>query len=291
MALAEPYVAPPITRGRWLKTRTRNAFAGTPVGAWIAFGAFGLIVVVTITARRVAPYAPNLPVGTPFGAPSLAHLLGTDEVGRDVLSRVLVGMTSSWWGAMAVIASGVLIGGMIGLIAGSVGGVVDNLLMRFTDLFLALPGAVLAVTVVSALGASYDHTLFAVAIVWWPLYARIVRGEITRLKASPHIEAARVAGAARWRIATRHLLPGAVPPTLVAATLDVGALILTVASLSFLGLGAPLPAPELGSMSEHGLSYIFVAWWIAVFPAVGVAVLVLVANFAGDALRDRLRDR
>ena len=291
MGLAEPYVAPPVTRGRWLKSRTHNAFAGTPVGAWIAFGAFGLIVVVTIVARRVAPFSPNLPVGLPFGAPSLTHLLGTDEVGRDVLSRVLVGMTSSWWGAMAVIASGVVIGGLIGLVAGSAGGVVDNLLMRFTDLFLALPGAVLAVTVVSALGPSYDHTLIAVAIVWWPLYARIVRGEVTRLKASPHIEAARVATTARWRIATRHLLPGAVPPTLVAATLDVGALILTIASLSFLGLGAPLPAPELGSMSEHGLSYIFVAWWIAVLPAVGVAVLVLVANFAGDALRDRLRDR
>jgi peptide/nickel transport system permease protein len=150
---------------------------------------------------------------------------------------------------------------------------------------------VLAVAVVAAIGPSYQHTLFAISIVWWPLYARIVRGEVTRLRASPHIEAARVAGAGRVRIALRHLLPGAVPPTIVAATLDVGALVLMVAGLSFLGLGAPAPAPELGSMSEHGLTYLFDAWWVPVMPAMGVAVLVIIANFAGDALRDRIRDR
>jgi peptide/nickel transport system permease protein len=290
MAIAEPYIAPSPVRRR-IRTRSRNAFAGTSVGAYVAFAAVLGVVVLTLFSHRLAPYSPNLPVGLPLSAPSAAHWLGTDEVGRDMFSRVLVGMTSSWWGAMAVITSGVLIGGTIGLIAGATGGIVDNVLMRITDMFLALPGAVLAVAVVASLGASYVHTLFAVAIVWWPLYARIVRGEVTRLRASPHIEAARVAGAGRVRLATRHLLPGAVPPTLVAATLDVGALILTIAGLSFLGLGAPAPAPELGSMSEQGLTYVFDAWWIPVLPAVGVAVLVVVANFGGDALRDRIRDR
>jgi peptide/nickel transport system permease protein len=185
----------------------------------------------------------------------------------------------------------VLIGGIIGLVAGAVGGWVDSVLMRVTDLFLALPGAVLAVAVAAALGVSYLHTLIAVAVVWWPLYARIVRGEITRLRASPHIEAARVAGSSTVRIALRDLMPGAVPPTIVAATQDVGALILTLAGLSFLGLGAPAPAPELGSMSQQGLTYLFDAWWIPVLPAVAVAVLVLVANFAGDAVRDLFTDR
>jgi peptide/nickel transport system permease protein len=184
-----------------------------------------------------------------------------------------------------------VIGGLVGLVAGTTGGAVDGLLMRITDIFLALPGAILAVAVVAALGPSYTHTLVAVAIVWWPLYARIVRGEVTRLRAAPHIEAARVADTSRVRIAVRHLMPGAVPPTLVAATLDVGALVLTVAALSFLGLGAPAPAPELGSMSQKGLTYMFSAWWIPVLPAVGVALLVVVANFAGDAFRDRIKDR
>jgi peptide/nickel transport system permease protein len=289
MAVAEPYLAPPLPRR--LRARTRNAFAGTPVGAYIAFAALLAIVVVTLLAHRLAPYSPNLPVGDPLAKPGAAHLLGTDEVGRDMFSRVLIGLSSSWWGAMVVIASGVIGGGLVGLIAGAAGGIIDSLLMRLTDVFLALPGAVLAVTVVAAIGPSYQHTLIAISIVWWPLYARIVRGEVTRLRASPHIEAARVAGTGRARIAFRHLLPGAVPPTLVAATLDVGALVLMVAGLSFLGLGAPAPAPELGSMSEHGLTYLFAAWWVPVVPAMGVAVLVVVANFAGDALRDRIRDR
>jgi peptide/nickel transport system permease protein len=257
----------------------------------VAFAALLAIVLVTLFAHRLAPYNPNLPVGDPLAKPGSHHLLGTDEVGRDMFSRVLIGLGSSWWGAMVVIASGVLGGGLVGLIAGAAGGIVDSFLMRVTDVFLALPGAVLAVTVVAAIGPSYQHTLLAISIVWWPLYARIVRGEVTRLRASPHIEAARVAGTGRARIALRHLMPGAVPPTLVAATLDVGALVLVVSGLSFLGLGAPAPAPELGSMSEHGLTYLFAAWWIPVVPAVGVALLVVVANFAGDAIRDRIRDR
>jgi peptide/nickel transport system permease protein len=289
MAVAEPYLASPLRRR--LFVRPANAFAGTSVGAYISFAAVLVVVLLTLFARHIAPFSPNLPVGDPLAAPGAAHLLGTDEVGRDILSRILVGMASSWWGAMVVIASGVVFGGLVGLVAGAAGGYVDGFLMRFTDVFLALPGAVLAIAVVSAIGPSYSHTLLAVSIVWWPLYARIVRGEVTRLRASPHIEAARVAGAGRLRMATRHLLPGAVPPTIVAATLDVGALVLVVAGLSFLGLGAPAPAPELGSMSEHGLTYVFDAWWIPVLPAVAVAVLVVVANFAGDAVRDRIRDR
>jgi peptide/nickel transport system permease protein len=289
MAVAEPYIAPPLIPR--LRSRSRNAFAGTPVGAYISFGAVLLIVIITLLAHRLAPFNPNLPVGETLASPSAAHWMGTDEVGRDIFSRVLIGMSSSWWGAMIVIASGVLGGGLVGLVAGATGGVIDGILMRVTDLFLSLPGAVLAVAVVAAIGPSYQHTLFAISIVWWPLYARIVRGEITRLRASPHLEAARVAGTNHLRIALRHLLPGAVPPTIVAATLDVGALILVVAGLSFLGLGAPAPAPELGSMSEHGLTYLFAAWWLPILPAVAVAILVIAANFAGDAVRDRIRDR
>jgi peptide/nickel transport system permease protein len=289
MAVAEPYAAPPP--GRRFRARVPALYGKIPGSSYLAFGALGLITVVTLFSSVLAPYGPDLPVALPLSAPSGSDWFGTDEVGRDIFSRVLVGMTSSWWGAIAVICSAVLIGGIIGLVAGTAGGWVDSVLMRITDLFLALPGAILAVAVAAALGVSYLHTLLAVAIVWWPLYARIVRGEITRLRASPHIEAARVAGSSWTRIALRDLMPGAVPPTIIAATQDVGALILTLAGLSFIGLGAPAPAAELGSMSEQGLTYLFDAWWLPVLPAASIAVLVLVANFAGDAVRDLFTDR
>ena len=144
---------------------------------------------------------------------------------------------------------------------------------------------------VAALGPSLQHLLIAVAIVWWPFYARIVRGEVRALAARPHLEAARLAGAGRFRLAFRHLLPGAVPSVIVTASLDVGALILTLASLSFLGLGAPAPTPELGAMSFRGLDYLFEYWWVPIMPALAVMLLTVVANLAGDGIRDLLGDR
>jgi peptide/nickel transport system permease protein len=185
----------------------------------------------------------------------------------------------------------VVFGGVIGLIAGAFGGIVDSVLMRITDVFLSLPGPILAIAVVAALGPSFIHTLIGVSIVWWPLYTRIVRAEVRKLRASPHMEAARIAGAGWWRQLTRHLLPGAVPVTIVTASLDISALVLLLSGLSFLGLGAPQPAPELGAMSAQGMTHIFSAWWIPIFPAVAVGLIAIVSNFAGDALRDRIRDR
>jgi peptide/nickel transport system permease protein len=256
-----------------------------------AFGGLAMMFVVALVAGHIAPYDPLTVVGQPMAAPSGANLFGTDTVGRDIFSRVLVGMQSSWWGALAVGAFSVVFGGLVGLVAGACGGWVDAVLMRLTDAFLALPGPILALAVVASIGRSYAHTLIGVAIVWWPLYTRIVRAEVRKLRASPHMEAARVGGIGRWRLMYRHLLPGAIPSTIVTASLDIAALVLIVAALSFLGLGAPQPAPELGSMSAQGVTYIFSAWWIPIMPAVGVAVIAVVANFAGDAIRDRIRDR
>jgi peptide/nickel transport system permease protein len=163
--------------------------------------------------------------------------------------------------------------------------------MRTTDVFLALPSPILAIAVVAALGPSLPHTLMAVAIVWWPFYARIVRGEVKALAARPHVEAARLAGVSRARVAFRHLLPGAIPAILVTASLDVGNLIITLAALSFLGLGAPAPAPELGAMSARGLTYLLQQWWVPVMPGLAVLFLALSSNLAGDALRDLMGDR
>ncbi|MGV9675490.1 oligopeptide/dipeptide ABC transporter ATP-binding protein [Nocardia sp. NPDC003482] len=260
-------------------------------GEVITVGVLAALILVMLAASWIAPYDPQLPVGHPVSPPGAAHWLGTDEIGRDILSRVLIGMRSSWWGALCVIASGVVLGGTVGLVAGTVGGIVDRILMRITDLFIALPAPLLAIAVVAAIGPSYAHTLAAVALVWWPLYARVVRGEVTRLRALPHIDAARMSGAGSLRLGWLHLLPGAWPPTIVAASLDVGALILMLSGLSFVGLGAPAPAPELGAMCARGLAYLLDSWWIPIMPAIGLFVLATIANLTGDVLRDRLTDR
>ncbi|MHB8532544.1 MAG: ABC transporter permease, partial [Solirubrobacteraceae bacterium] len=172
------------------------------------------------------------------------------------------------------------------LVAGIACGIVDSILMRLTDLFLALPGPLLVLAIVGALGPSLEHTLIGVAIVWWPWYARVVRGQARATMALPHVEAARLAGLSRLRVAFVHVLPSAFGPVIVTASLDVGNVILLLASLSFLGLGSPDPASELGSMTARGLTYLFTNWNVAVLPAAAVFVLVFVANFAGDAIRD-----
>lgn len=256
-------------------------------GSRVALGAAVLIFVVAVAAPLLAPHDPSAPVGPELSGPSAHYLLGTDEVGRDILSRVLFGLRSTWFASLAVVGSGVIIGALVGLVAGMSGGILDTLLMRTTDAFLALPAPLLAIAVVSALGPSLRNSLLALAIVWWPLYARIVRGEVRALLTRPFYEAARLGGISRVRRAVRHLLPGAVAPVLVAASLDLGLVILALASLSFLGLGSPDPAPELGAMVARGLPYLLENWWVPVMPACAVFLIALVANMAGDALRDR----
>jgi peptide/nickel transport system permease protein len=259
---------------------------------WIGFSLVIVVTIVAVAVPLLAPHDPLIPVGMPLQAPGKnGFLLGTDSVGRDILSRVLYGARSSWFAALVVVAVGLAFGGMVGLIAGTMGGSVDSLLMRITDGFLSLPAPVLAIAVVAAMGPSFIHTLIAVSIVWWPFYARLVRGDVARLAARPHVEAAKLAGVSTFRLAGRHLLPGAVPNALVAASLDIGTLILTLAALSFLGLGQSAPAPELGADSARNLSYFLQQWWIPVMPGLGVLVLALVGNVSGDCLRNLMKTR
>jgi peptide/nickel transport system permease protein len=252
----------------------------------VALVGFVLITLALLVVPLFIPHATTRAVATPLQHPSGSYPLGIDEQGRDVLSRVLAGMRTSWFSGFGVIGSGIAIGGLIGLLAGMAGGWVDGLLMRITDVFLALPGPLLVLAVVSALGASLLHTLLAVMVVWWPFYARIVRSEVRAIMTRQHVEAARMGGAGWFRVARRHVIPGAYGSVLVTASLDVSALLITLSGLSFLGLGSPPPAPELGSMSARGMTYLFTGWWIPVFPAVAVFVLAFVANLAGDAVRD-----
>jgi len=285
VAVAEPV---PLDTHRLSRGRSRATSARLPRRLNIAAASLlAVVTVVALLAPLLSPHDPLFPTGQPLLAPGHGgFLLGSDSIGRDVLSRVLYGLRASWFAALAVVASGVLIGGLVGLLAGAAGGWIDNLLMRITDGFLALPAPVLAIAVVAALGPGFTHTLVAVSIVWWPLYARIVRGEIRKLAARPHVEAARLAGTGRVRIALRHLLPGAVPATVVTASLDIGNLVLTLAGLSFLGLGQSAPAPELGADSARNLTFLLQQWWIPVMPGLAVALLAFVGNIAGDGVRN-----
>ncbi|WP_456824549.1 ABC transporter permease [Cellulomonas sp. P5_E12] len=252
----------------------------------------GIVTLVALFARVLAPYNPVQPVGAlnlpPF---SPDHLLGTDSIGRDLFSRTLVGMQVSWFSALAIVASGLIIGGIVGVVAGSRGGWLDDLLMRVTDLFLALPGALVAIAIVAAMGPGLRNTLVAVAIVWWPYYARIIRGEVKALAARPHVEAARLSGVGEIRLVGRHLLPGVVPTAVVTASLDVGNVILLLAGLSFLSLGQQAPAPELGADTARAMQQMLSHWWVPGVPALAVLFLTLVANLGGDAVRTLLPAR
>jgi peptide/nickel transport system permease protein len=278
--------APMVTSGRLRPISLGGARLARPI-AWALVGLLGLVTVVAVFARQLAPHNPIQPVG-PLNLPPLSpgFLLGTDGIGRDLLSRTLIGIQVSWLSALIVVASGLLIGGTIGLIAGATGGWIDAILMRITDLFLALPGALVAIAIVAALGSGLLNTLIGVALVWWPYYARIVRGETKALAARPHVEAARLAGAGWPRILTRHLLPGVVPTAVVTASLDVGNVVLLLAALSFLGLGQQAPTPELGADTARALSQLLSQWWVPGIPGLAVLLLSLVANLGGDAIRN-----
>lgn len=269
---------------RRLSSRTRSEKT--------AVGILGLITLVAALAPVLAPANPVVPVSQPFVHPfSGGFILGTDSVGRDELSRVLFGIRASWFSAIVVIASGIVVGGLVGMVAGVKGGKIDTFLMRITDGFLAFPGPVLAIAVVASLGASLFHTLLAVSIVWWPFYARIVRGESRAIMSRPHIEAAKTFGVKGLPLALRHVMPGVVPAVIVTASLDIGNLIITLSGLSFLGLGAPAPSPELGAMAARNLQYLLQQWWVCVMPALAIMVLALVGNFAGDSLRNIFESR
>lgn len=251
--------------------------------------ALGLITLVALLAPHLTPYDPQLRVADPFLPPSPAHLFGTDEIGRDLFSRVVIGVRLTWLPGLAIILAGLSVGTLIGLVAGAVGGWIDTGLQRFTELFLVLPSTLIALSVVAALGPGLGNTMLAVALFWWPWYARIARTEIRAVAARPHAEAARLAGVSGPRLLFRYLLPAAVPSLLVTATLDVGNVVLMLSLFSFLGLGAPAPAPELGAMTASTVSSLTVYWWLPIIPAVVIFVLCLAANLAGDGVRSALR--
>ena len=218
--------------------------------------------------------------------PSPKHLFGTDDYGRDLFSMVIYGSRTSFRICVIVVSISTLIGIILGGIAGYFGGILDEILMRITDVFLAIPYLILAMAIAAALGRSIDHIMEAMIIVWWPTYARIMRGQVISIREQQYVEAARSVGASNTRILFRHIFPNSFAPLLVEITLDLGAVLLVAAGLSFIGLGASPGTAEWGLMISSGRTYMFQAWWYVTFPGLAILLVVLGFNLLGDGLRD-----
>jgi peptide/nickel transport system permease protein len=261
-------------------------------GATLGGVLLAALVLVALVGPLVTPYPPLKP--SPADAmepPSLAHPLGTDEIGRDTLSRIVAGAGLSLQVGLVASAVSVALGTTLGLVAGYRGGWTEAAIMRAVDVMLAMPGMLFAITIVAALGPSLVNVMLAVGLAGVPRFTRLIRGCVLSAKQNVYVDAARALGCGGARIVVRHILPNVVAPALVLATLNVGAAILTAASLSFLGLGAQPPTPEWGLMLVKGRDYLRTAWWLSTFPGLAIMTTVLAVNMLGDGLRDVLDPR
>lgn len=220
--------------------------------------------------------------------PSSVHLFGTDELGRDIFKRVLIGTSISLKTAVLAVGAAILIGVPIGAVAGYFGGFTDEFLMRFTDIFLGFPPLLLAIVIAAFLGPSLNNATLAIAVSWWPWYTRIVRGQAVSLKERQFVKAAQAMGTPSGSIILKHIIPNCIAPIIVQASMDIGGVILTIASLSFLGLGAQAPTPEWGLMVSTSRNYFLNAWWYSIFPGLAIFFTVLIFNLLGDGLREIL---
>jgi len=253
---------------------------------------FVVFVFLAVFAPYVSPYDPivqSLPER--LQPPSVTHLFGTDELGRDLFSRVLWGARISLWMGIMVIAISVSVGTVVGVLAGYLGGRFDELFMRITDMFLAFPMLILAMAIAAALGNSLENTMLAISITSWPRYARLMRAQTLSVKEQLYVEAARSVGASKTRIVFKYILPNCLAPIIIQSSLRMGGTILAASGLGFIGFGARPPTPEWGVMISQGRRYIMGQWWISVFPGLAIFIVVLGLNFLGDSLRDILDPR
>lgn len=251
-----------------------------------------ILIFVAILAPFIAPY-PEHALGAvdpknAYNPPSLKYPFGTDELGRDILSRVIYGTRISLQVGCLVIFLCIIIGASLGVVAGFAGGIVDDVIMRITDIFLGFPPLLLAMAISAALGPNLRNAMIAIAISWWPWYTRLLRGEAVSVKERAFVEAAKATGVVHPKIVFRHILPNCLTPLIVQASIDFGSVILTSASLSFLGLGAQPPTPEWGLMVNTGRLYFLDYWWGSTFPGLTIFITVLAFNLLGDGLREIL---
>lgn len=281
-----PLITGPTTtewRRRWRRFKQNRL---SIVGA----GIIVFLALVAIVGPFLAPYPEDatgaVHVANRLRAPSGDHLMGTDEVGRDVYSRILIGSRLSLGAGFIVLVMATSIGMSLGLISGYFGGAVDIIVQRVTDVFLTVPGLILAMAVSAALGPSLINVIWAISLVWWPGYCRLTRAEVLRRKEEAYVEAARSIGARSFRIIRRHLIPNILTPVLVKASMDIGFAVLTLASLGFIGLGAQPPDPDWGKMIADGRRFLPESWWLTVFPGMAIFLTVFGFNLLGDGIRD-----
>jgi peptide/nickel transport system permease protein len=261
-------------------------------GAMVGLAVIILIVLAAVLAPLVAPYDPAAQSWSAVRkAPSAAHWFGTDEVGRDLLARVIFGARASLLAGVISVGIAIAVGVPLGLLAGYAGGLVDALVSRVTDAMLACPFLILAIALAAFLGPSLTNAMIAIGVTATPIFVRLTRGQVLSVKAEDYVEAARAVGNPHWRIALRHILPNVLPALLVQATLTIATAIIAEASLSFLGLGQQPPAPSWGSMLNSAQRFLVNAPWMAVWPGLAIFVTVLSFNLLGDGLRDALDPR
>lgn len=253
---------------------------------------FSGFLLIAILAPYIMPYSPyKINLSGAFQQPNNEYLFGTDEMGRDILSRVVWGCRISLRVGITVVLISLCIGTILGGIAGYVGGAVEEIIMRFTDLVLAFPSLVLALALSAALGPGLNNAIFAISITWWPWYARLIRGQVLSIREAGFVEAARCVGASDFRILFRHIIPNSFGPVIVNASMDFGWAILMTSSLGFLGIGAQPPEPEWGAMISTGRLFFMDRPWIATFPGLAILIVVLASNLIGDGLGEILNPR
>jgi peptide/nickel transport system permease protein len=277
-------------RGREL-FRSMNLILNNPLTT------FGLLVIFALLITAIfAPFLAPFPdqgkglsnLDERLEQPTFKHPLGTDNLGRDILSRIIFGARISLKAAIVVVMISMSIGVPLGLIAGYFGGKIDDIIMRFADMILAFPSLLLAIAIVASLGPSLINALIAIALPWWPWYTRLMRSQVISVKEMQFVESARAIGASRWRIMFRHILPNCLSPIIVNATVDMGYVILAIASLGFLGLGTQPPAADWGVMVSDGREFFMKQWWISTFSGAAIFLTVLAFNLTGDGIREAL---
>lgn len=281
---------------RW-QARLGRAYHGARVMARnpLAVAGLAILVALVLVAAAAPVLAPHAPTAQDLGQrllpPGPGHWLGTDELGRDILSRILHGARITLYIVALVVVIAAPVGLLVGTVAGYFGGWADAALMRLTDVFLAFPKLILALALVAALGPGLENAVLAIAVTSWPPYARIARAETLTVRGADFIAAARLVGASRWRIVRTHIMPLCLSSVVIRSTLDMAGIILTAAGLGFLGLGAQPPAPEWGAMVAAGRQFLVDQWWVATMPGIAIFLVSLGFNLLGDGLRDALDPR
>lgn len=251
-----------------------------------------LLVLIAIFAVYIAPFPEHIFLGNDpansLNPPSLKNWCGTDELGRDIFSRILYGTSISLKAAVIAVFFAVTIGSFLGAVAGSIGGWLDELIMRITDIFLSFPPLLLSISIVALMGPSLNNATLAIVISWWPWYTRLMRGQAISVKEKQFVKAAEAIGTSRMKIIFKHIVPNCISPIIIQASMDMGAVILALAGLSFLGLGAQPPTPEWGLMVSTSKNYFMNAPWYSLFPGIAIFITVLSFNLLGDGMREIL---